>query len=369
MKIKTSLLLVIILIISILFFSINIDNCLASDIDNSLFVDIENTDGPWIGTQQYPFQNISDAIDAAGDKIINIYVASGTYNEDIFIYKTINLIGANRSNTIITGIGESNTIYITEGNTYLTGFTIQNSGPNDAGIKVTTSNNEISNNIIKDNYNGIDADGAKYNSLHNNTFISNSMYGIFFRSGSNHNSIERNLFEDNSYGTRILGSHNILVVENVFYNNRRGVYLCCGATNNIIYYNNFINNSIWSAKDDPSGNVWYNEETNHGNYWDDYEGIDEDNDGIGDTPYNITADGSRQDPYPLIQPLTIESGFEPYNETEKEGNDDQNNSKQENDTKSTTSKDNGPFIPGFEIMFFILVLSIFVFIKKNKTKF
>lgn len=38
-----------------------------------------------------------------------------------------------------------------------------------------------------------------------------------------------------------------------------------------------------------------------GNYWSDYDGVDLDNDGIGDTPYWVT--GFAKDDYPLMKPL------------------------------------------------------------------
>ncbi len=41
-------------------------------------------------------------------------------------------------------------------------------------------------------------------------------------------------------------------------------------------------------------NNWYNAALEEGNYYDDYEGTDADEDGIGDVPYNISA-GDNQD--------------------------------------------------------------------------
>ena len=83
-------------------------------------------------------------------------------------------------------------------------------------------------------------------------------------------------------------------------NNKNGTYFCCGAVNNIVYNNNFINNANWNAKDDP-GNIWDNGIV--GNYWDDYTGTDANGDGIGDTPYLINLLAGDGDRFPLMQQI------------------------------------------------------------------
>lgn len=247
------------------------------------------------------FSSIQDAIDAATEGQ-TIFVFSGVYDERLTINKTINLMGEDMETTIIDGNNNGRVITITDEEfCTITGFTIQNSGSNVPAIDVKTSNNEISHNIIKNSYIGINSASVNYNSFHNNTLVSNSMYAIYISSRSDHNIVKNNVFEDNSYGMRIKGSRFNHIEKNDFSSNRRGMYYCCGATNNVGYHNNFVNNSVWSADDQVSGNTWFNDKTNQGNYWDDYTGIDEDNDGIGDTPYTIKAD--RVDPYPLMHPV------------------------------------------------------------------
>ncbi|KKL71485.1 hypothetical protein LCGC14_2094440, partial [marine sediment metagenome] len=66
---------------------------------------------------------------------------------------------------------------------------------------------------------------------------------------------------------------------------------------NIISKNNFTNN-YRHAKDVGYGNQWDNGSI--GNYWDNYTGVDTDDDGIGDSPYTyIFGSAGSQDNYPI----------------------------------------------------------------------
>jgi PKD repeat protein len=64
------------------------------------------------------------------------------------------------------------------------------------------------------------------------------------------------------------------------------------SSNNIIFLNHFVGNSI-NAREQ-GRNQWDNETV--GNYWDDYNYVDRDHNGIGDMPYRIATGG--QDRYP-----------------------------------------------------------------------
>jgi parallel beta-helix repeat protein len=253
------------------------------------------------GDQEYT--SIQEAIDAAPENY-TVYVFSGVYNETLVINKTIQLIGENPENTIIDAKKIGAVIKIVDADfCNVTGFTIRNAKSNLAGIDIRSGNNNISNNIVRDNTNGINSNGVKYNTYFNNRFISNSNYALYISSESNYNVLKKNIFTNNSCGLRIKGSRFNQVLMNLFQDNERGMYFCCGARNNIVYHNDFINNSLWNGNDYVGGNTWYDEASSQGNYWDDYKGIDADEDGIGDSAYNVTSDGSKQDLYPLMEPV------------------------------------------------------------------
>jgi|GEM_PF-3490588 len=276
----------------------------------------------------HPGEIIQDAINTSnpGD---TVFVYSGTYFENVIVDKSINLIGEDKNSTIINGNGSGIVINILADYVEISGFTITNGGPIaqklDAGIKIGSNNNTISycnissnkyyglylyadpnatNNTIKfntfsNNSHGIFAYYAKTNKISSNTFTSNTDYGIFLIGLSNDNLISGNKFIENNYAIRIKGSTINTVIKNILRNNKHGIYFCCGSNNNIVYYNVFINNTNWHANDGLS-NIWDNGTV--GNYWDDYTGIDIDDNEIGDTPYNISG-GDNKDNYPLMKIL------------------------------------------------------------------
>jgi len=280
------------------------------------------------------FSSIQDAINNVADGDI-IFVRNGIYNEVLKINKTINLIGENKHETIINfnrdvaGILKS-TVLISADNCVLKEFKI-NSGElneNNQGIKVTSSNNVISDNIIIFGDDGINLDeGSKnnnvtrnsfsnstkaiylyyseYNNISKNNFTSSSYYSIYAY-GSGYNSIFNNNFSNTSNCVRLTGSDDNHVFGNNFINNAGGVLLCCGSKNNVVFYNNFIENHNFQASvGETLINQWNNESV--GNYWDDYtekyQNTTQEN-GIWQTPYEISS-SSNKDMFPLVKPINI----------------------------------------------------------------
>lgn len=290
------------------------------------------------------FKLIQDAIDNASNRDI-IFVQSGVYQETLKTNKSIQLIGENEDNTIILsedpienndGIGGSNdkirisiltisadnciiknfTFLANEKNNIIRGIIIESNGNEIINCNISglynaiefsenSENNTISQNIISNNIEGINAIYSDNNIISDNYLFNNSKQGVIFETDSNNNIFSKNIFINNGQALRIkLAQHN-QIFENYFYKNQYGVYFCCSARYNIVYKNTFIQNTEKNAHEDVGLiNYWNSESNLYGNYWNDYTGVDEDNDGIGDTNYTIIG-SLNSDNYPLMNPLDI----------------------------------------------------------------
>ena len=168
-------------------------------------------------------------------------------------------------------------------------------------------NNIIRNNILNNNGgDGIFLDSRYadiFNVIENNHIEGNERYGIKLQL-TEKNDITKNDFVRNTCGIYLVGSYRNNIMGNNFTENiQAGIdattdYEC--SKENKIYYNNFFKNGV-NAKDKYQ-NIWYST-GDKGNYWDDYTGEDLDEDGIGDTPYDIPG-GSNVDMLPLMDPYS-----------------------------------------------------------------
>ena len=75
----------------------------------TIYVDDNNTDPPWIGTPEHPYQYIQDAVEITmnGDRV---FVFNGTYYENVVVHKSINLIGEDKNTVIIDGGGNGDVV-------------------------------------------------------------------------------------------------------------------------------------------------------------------------------------------------------------------------------------------------------------------
>lgn len=221
----------------------------------------------------------------------------------------------------------------------------------DSGMGCSASRNKIINCTIEDNADdgiSVDArDGATvdYNIFMGNIVSGNGEVGIELNamgegSSVSHNIVRNNRVEENQDGgiwiegedggradnntissnivtarTHELDGLSLMAwgggtaTDNVIFNNT--IESCYGLNiqntifNTLVYHNNFINNRhnitvagepfFVQAEDHGSNSRW--DHDGEGNYWSDYTGVDEDSDGIGDTPYYIPQNGVDHSPF------------------------------------------------------------------------
>jgi parallel beta-helix repeat protein len=145
-------------------------------------------------------------------------------------------------------------------------------------------------------------------------------YGIYLGL-SNNTAIFANHLKNNTISVYLYSSYNNTVYANSIENNGNGISLLL-SSKNTIYRNNLENNSIGMGFDKSSDNTIYNNNfvnnaqqvqtansvniwniQSSGNYWSNYSRVDNDKNGIVDTPYII--DDNNKDEYPLIAPIII----------------------------------------------------------------
>jgi len=167
--------------------------------NDMIYVDDNNTEGPWNGSIDHPYQYIHEAISNSTNGEI-IFVFSGTYFETFIIDKRLTLIGENKSRTIIDGFYEKYIINVTFDNIYFENFTIRNSGgfTKNAGVIINSNNNIIKNCTFYRAKIGLYLKNCKNNVIENCTFHTNGE-GIYLEL-SNNNSINSCCFGHNAIG-------------------------------------------------------------------------------------------------------------------------------------------------------------------------
>jgi nitrous oxidase accessory protein len=290
------------------------------------------------------YATIQAAIDAAGEGS-TVHVKAGSYHENLEINKSISLVGASCFSVFVDGnTSEPYGVVpcrICCSGVNVSGFTFSE-GRDGVQLMSGVCNCSISGNRLINNEHGILASMGSGNRFVKN-LITSATYGIYLLRSSNclveANKIASSsegiaVFDDllspqevtASFENQVLGNtlFNItdkavwfkftrdnLMVGNNITACKIGLALLY-ADNNMVYQNNFVGNTyqvagglepIWSGGSGTRYSVcqWCNGSV--GNYWSDYNGTDQNGNGIGDAPYVINEANS--DENPLMNPVSL----------------------------------------------------------------
>ena len=217
----------------------NVNGKTFSNLD-TIYVDDDNTEGPWDGTQEHPYQYIQDALDAvpyAGDTIV--WVEDGNYSENLII-KTSNtdLIG-NGDNVKVTGsLGDVVIVNNDLVDVSIQKFILKSDYRNHktAGIYVGIKCEKIiiSDNDISDCMFGVWLDRKSTGiTISANEIYNIEYYGIYVQMESDNNLIRENHISNCTDGLHIEDCYNCLIYDNIVEGNMVGIYFGVGIENRI----------------------------------------------------------------------------------------------------------------------------------------
>ena len=105
--------------------------------------------------------------------------------------------------------------------------------------------------------------------------------GVYFNSVEN-GRVEKVQISGSDTAVYLLNSSGNRIAESVISECRYGVVMAAVSQENVITGNSFLDNGL-AGYDPEHWNLWYEGKT--GNYWSDYQGVDQNKDGVGDEPY------------------------------------------------------------------------------------
>lgn len=218
------------------------------------------------------------------------------------------------NNTVTDGQGIHLT-YSSNGNTVSENI-VKN---NDNGITVSRcfENIIVGNSITSCSVSGVQLSESQNITVIGNTIKSNKQYGIALMENANKNTVSENHLEYNKIGIFVQDSSENLIAENmILRNDNCGMQLEASQHGNRIYHNSFIDNRRWKSGlqvsipgvnvsgvwEDGNPNVW--DDGERGNYWSEYltryqNATEIDDTGIGDTPFHINPNNI--DNHPVLE--------------------------------------------------------------------
>jgi hypothetical protein len=225
-----------------------------SEQNETIYVDDDNTIGPWDGSQQHPYQFVQEGLNHANDGD-TVFVKNGFYSEtNLTCNVSITLKGEDNEQCIIDGSSSNDygtNFYVNAVNVYITNLTFKN-------YIIALTDIEINESILPDDYVILDNNILEdticgflvgYNSENINVEITNNI----IRAKGNVESLGNILF---SLSKSLIVSNNIIegflagiiclgkaeIIQNQIMNNYYGVMV--DGDNQQIINNNFIENTV-----------------------------------------------------------------------------------------------------------------------------
>jgi parallel beta-helix repeat protein len=186
----------------------------------------------------------------------------------------------------------------------------------------------VENQVLIRSTMGIQLGYSSDNIISNNTVSLESFIGIELLYSDN-NTLNHNSVTASLYGISMAWSDNNVILNNMVHSSKSESFHIYDADSNRFYHNNILE-PFWTVFESQSLNQWDDGYPSGGNYWLEYEGVDDcsgpnqnicpDPDGIGDTPVGTNPGDDR---YPLMDlhlPLARSPPFSPQNLTASPGN-------------------------------------------------
>jgi parallel beta-helix repeat protein len=286
-----------------------------------------------------------------------ILVKKGVYRENVLVDKSLSLKGQGNNQTVVIGTGGlergANPVFrLAANNVKLSGFTLKSLNYTSAtlfasGVIVEGDNCTITGNMMSDTYYGIFSSILSSAIISNNSIDGARKDGIRLCGGSL-NTVSGNLISKSAQSSITIDGYLDIIANNTISNDTRGIGLGASysvlfgnnitgssesgfyvASSNSIVASNYVSDSKYSVyftsffalpnnnlfyKNDfvncaqPVGaslvyNVQHWDNGKEGNYWSSYNGTDSNNDGIGDTAYEVYVNNT--DHYPLMAPVNL----------------------------------------------------------------
>jgi parallel beta-helix repeat protein len=222
--------------------------------------------------------NFTDNSDAG------IFLREGSFNNFSNNYFESNMYGINLYDTCRNNTIDNNTLLY---------------GSYGVFANIDSDNNIIVNNNFTQCSRGIQISSSDNNIIESNDIIDSTGYGLYLYFTSSNNHFIRNTIE----GANLCGIYfDNNIDSNEFRENiikdsgTAGAYIPSGCENNIFVQNSFIQNTL--HVNDVGTDNYYNNSI-IGNYWDNYTGVDADDDGIGDTAHLVQTSTTIYDYFPI----------------------------------------------------------------------